>query len=328
MPAPTMSHPTTSHSIAPDARGVRRVEFRALGTTCVIQFIQADEQEALRFLADALTWLEVFEKRFSRYIPQSDISVINAAAGKEWVKVDQDMDYMLDLAGELHDMSGGIIDPCMLPLLKVWDWKAAHARLPEAEEVEAARLLTGWGQVERKPGSIFLPRVGMGLDFGGFGKEFAVDHLVRIARDRGIRDALIDLGQDVFAMGGNGKHSFWHVGIQDGRSPGNQIGGLAVSNHAVSSSGDHTRSFEHDGVRYGHILDPRTGWPVRNGMRLATALASSCLQAGVASTTAFVLGRKDGLSFATGAQDVEVCVQDDGGTEGTPGFIRHQVTEF
>jgi thiamine biosynthesis lipoprotein len=321
----TMNNPAGAISIKPNERGVRSVVFRALGSSCKINFIQPDEQAALKFLAEALSWLETFEKKYSRFNPKSEVSQINAAAGIEWVKVDHHMEHILDLINDLHRMSEGILDPTTLPLMKVWDWKTVHTEIPNKEVVDAALMLTGWKKVQRKPGAIFLPHKGMGIDFGGFGKEFAVDHLIRIAHQNGIADVLVDLGQDLFALGGNGLHPFWHVGIQDGRHKDKYLGGLAVSGFAVSSSGDYERRFEHDGVRYGHIIDPRTGWPVSNGMCSVTALAPSCLQAGVLSTTVFVLGREKGIAFATRAQDVEACIQDDRGTEKTPGFIDKQV---
>ncbi|MEI6653231.1 MAG: FAD:protein FMN transferase [Verrucomicrobiota bacterium] len=309
----------------PDARGVRRVEFRALGTACAIQFRHPDTQTALQFLADALGWLEGFEAKFSRFRADSLVSKVNAAAGREWVPVDAEMEQLLDLAADLHQLTDGILDPTLLPLLKVWDWKAVHSKLPDAAAVKTALALTGFAKVERQPGRVFLPLPGMGLDFGGFGKEFAVDQLVQLARQHGIQDALIDLGRDIFGMGGNGQHPFWHVGIEDGRQPGTCRGGLAVSNFAVAASGDSARRFEHKGVRYGHILDPRSGWPVANGMRAVTVLAPTCLQAGIYSTALFVLGLKDGLRFATCARDLDACLQADSGIETTRNFIRRQV---
>ena len=311
--------------IEPDARGIRRVDFRALGTACTIQYRHPDTRTSLQFLADALGWLERFEAKFSRFQPASMISQVNAAAGREWVRVDAEMEQLLDLAADLFNLSDGIVDATVLPLLKVWDWKTVHSKLPDPATVKAALALTGFTKLQRKPGQVFLPQPGMGLDFGGFGKEFAVDHLVHLARQHGIQDALIDLGRDIFGMGGNGLHPFWHVGLEDGRHPGTCWGGLAVSNFAVAASGDAARRFEHNGLRYGHILDPRSGWPVANGMRAVTVLAPTCLQAGIYSTALFVLGPKDGLRFATCARDLDACLQTDHGMETTRGFIRRQV---
>ena len=306
--------------LQPDPQGVRRLEFRALGTNCSVRFRLDDDRRALDFAARALGWLQDFEARYSRYRPDSMVSRINEEAGGDWIEVDAGMEQMLDLADEIYHRTDGILDPTMLPLLRVWDWKTVHLRLPEKAVVKQALALTGWRKVQRRSGAVRLPASGMGLDFGGFGKEFAVDQIARIARGAGITDALIDLGRDVFAMGGNGRHPFWHVGIEDGCRPGQCWGGLALSGQAVSSSGDYARHFTHDGVRYGHILDPRTGWPVANGMRAVTVVGPTCLEAGIHSTAVFVLGVRDGLHLASLSRGVEVCAQTETGIEGTRCF--------
>jgi FAD:protein FMN transferase len=308
--------------LAADENGVRNLEFKALGTNCSIKFRLADERNALNFAADALRWISRFEAKFSRFQENSIISKINRSAGKEWVDLDAESEHMLELADDLHQRTNGILDPTMLPLLRIWDWKTVHEKLPDVSDVKAALALTGWSKVQRRPGQVYLPQIGMGLDLGGFGKEYAVDYLARMARQSGINDALVDLGRDIFAMGGNGRHPFWHIGIEDGTKPGNCWGGLAVSDHAVSASGDYARNFIHNGRRYGHILDPRTGWPVTNGMRAVTVVAPSCLEAGAYSTAAFVLGSREGIHLASLARGVEVCAQSESGIDGTSGFGR------
>jgi thiamine biosynthesis lipoprotein len=306
--------------LQPDPQGVRRLEFRALGTNCSVKFRLEDDRTALQFAAQALEWLEQFEAKFSRYRAASLVSRINDAAGGDWIETDAEMEQMLTLADNLHQRTEGILDPTLLPLLRVWDWKTVHLKLPAKSEVKAALALTGWDKVQRRPGGVRLPERGMGLDFGGFGKEYAVDQLARMAHAHGIADALIDLGRDIFAMGGNGRRPFWHVGIEDGCHPGQCWGGLAISGQAVSSSGDYARHFTHDGVRYGHILDPRSGWPVANGMRAVTVVGPTCLEAGIFSTTVFVLGARDGLRLASLARGVEVCAQSETGIEGSRAF--------
>ncbi len=320
-----MSKPVSQISIDPDARGVRSVAFRALGTNCAIQFRLADPKQALQFVAEALGWLGAFEAKFSRFKPDSLVSRINQAAGKEWVPVDAEMETMLDLADAMHRLTNGVLDAAMLPLIQVWDWKVVHERLPDEAEIRKAMSLSQWGDVQRKRGKVFLTHAGMGLDFGGFGKEYAVDQVIVIAKKHGITDALVDLGRDIFAIGGNGVHPFWHVGIQDGIQTEKCVGGLAVSGFAVCASGDYARRFEHQGVRYGHILDRRTGWPVRHGLRAVTVLAPSCLMAGVYSTAVFVMGLSEGLRFADNAPGVEACLQDDRGVHVTREFRRFQV---
>jgi thiamine biosynthesis lipoprotein len=321
---------TTQNSKAvlpPDAHGMRHLKFRALGTECLIKFRQADDRSALQFAAKALEWLGAFEAKFSRFLPDSIVSRINDAAGRSWVKTDPETDQLLDIAEELFTRTEGILDATMLPLLKVWNWKEAHEKLPAESSVAQALDLTGWDKVLRRPGEIFLPQEGMGLDFGGFGKELAVDALVKLAKVCGLKDAMVDLGRDVYAMGGNGVHPFWHIGIEKGEQPGACWGGLAVSDRAVSSSGNYARKFTHNGVHYGHILDPRTGWPVSNGMLAVTVVGRTCLEAGIYSTAVFVLGTEKGLRLASRTLDLDVCTQSEQGIDGTKNFGQWLVQE-
>lgn len=305
-----------------DERNLHFLQFKAFDTQCTVKFRLSDEREAAEFSSEVLSWITAFEEKFSRSRPDSIVSRVNAAAGLAWIPVDAEMDRMLDIADDFHQRTQGILDPTLRPLLRVWDWKSIHLALPEVSEIKEALALTGWDMVERRPGAVRLPKAGMGLDFGYFDKEYAVDQLARIANRRGISNALIDFGRDVFALGENGMHPFWHVGIEDGARPGQCRGGLAVSDVGVSTSGDFARYFKHEGVRYGHILDPRTGWPVRNGMRAVTVVAPSCLLAGMYSTAAYILGRNEGLDLVSTARDVEVSVQSKTGIEGSPNFER------
>jgi predicted ABC-type sugar transport system permease subunit len=110
---------------------------------------------------------------------------------------------MLDLADAMHRLTEGVLDAATLPLTKVWDWKIVHERLPSDDEIAKAMSLSNWNDVHRKPGKVFLTREGMGLDFGGFGKEYAVDQVIAIAKKHGVQDILVDLGRDIFAIGGN-----------------------------------------------------------------------------------------------------------------------------
>ncbi len=315
-----MSAAVPPHPLPPDSSGVRCLEFRALGTDCRIKFREPDPRRALQFAAAALDWTSRFEAKFSRFRPDSVIARINEAAGRSWVDIDSETEQLLDIADGMFRLTSGILDSTLLPLAKVWDWKVVPAALPDAHRVDQALRLTGWDKVQRRPGGVFLPEVGMGLDFGGFGKELAVDAIARLAANAHISDFLVDLGRDVFASGGNGLLPCWHIGIEDGTAPGTCWGQLALSGRAVSSSGNYARKFSHEGVNYGHILDPRTGWPVRHDMEAVTVVADTCLEAGIYSTAVFVLGTQQGLALAARAKGVAVCAQSHHGITGSRGF--------
>ena len=322
-----MSAPDLSKFLNPNPQGVRELEFRALGTECRIKIRLKSERNALQFAADSLEWIKNFEEKYSRYLETSLISKINNCAGHSWVEIDDDAQRLPHVADEVFRKSKGILDATMLPLAKVWDWKKIHKELPNEQEIHEALRLTGWDKVERREGAIFLPEKGMGLDFGGFGKELAVDALIEISRRHNIKDVLIDLGRDVYAKGGNGKHKFWHIGIEDGKNPDNCLASLAIRDRAVSSSGSYARHFMHENKRYGHIIDPRSGWPTSNGVNSVTIIAKNCLEAGIYSTVCYILGLSEGLNFASNFPEVDVCIQSDQGIEGNPQFEKWLVKE-
>ncbi len=271
---------------------LRRLAFPALGTQCEVQYVApGGDGQAGAFERAAVGWVQAFEAKYSRFRPESLLSRINAAAGREWVGVDAETEGMFKLCDTIQFMTQGILDPTALPLIRLWDWKAQPASIPKGESIAAAQRLVGWAKVQRQPGRVFLPEAGMALDFGGFGKEFAVDIVADIAGDHGIADALIDFGRDIRAVGAPPGRPAWHIGLEDPQSPGAPWASISFSgSRGIASSGDTVRSFVIDGRRFGHIIDPRTGWPVANGCTQATVIAGTCLHAGVLSTTAFVLG--------------------------------------
>jgi thiamine biosynthesis lipoprotein len=261
---------------------LRKLSFPALGTLCEVQYAApGGEAQAAGFERAAVDWVSAFEAKYSRFRADSLVSRINAAAGREWVEVDAEMEGLLKLCDTLFFMTQGVLDPTALPLIRLWDYKAEHPRVPSPEEIAAAQALVGWKKVQRSPGKIFLPQAGMALDFGGFGKEYAVDLTAQIATQHGITSALVDFGHDLRAVGSPPDRPAWHIGLEDPQKPGASSGSMAIVGKGVASSGDYIRAFVVGGKRYGHIIDPRTGWPVANGCAQATVVAASCLQAGV-----------------------------------------------
>lgn len=319
-----------SHSVAaPTATGLplRKLTFPALGTTCEVQYAApGGEAQAQAFERSAVAWVNAFEAKYSRFRPDSLVSRINAAAGREWVPVDAEMETLLELCDTLHFMTQGILDPTALPLIQLWNYKAAQPRVPSTEEIAAARARVGWKKVQRAAGKIFLPEPGMALDFGGFGKEYAVDFVGQLALDHGLPCALVDFGHDLRALGAPPGRPAWHIGLEDPKAPGTSAGSVALVGRGIASSGDYIRGFILEGKRYGHIIDPRTGRPVANGCMQATVIATSCLQAGVLSTTAFVLGVPNGIEFIQSCPGAEGLIVTDRARAQTRGFFHYAVT--
>jgi FAD:protein FMN transferase len=278
-------------------KGLFKLRFTAMGCPCEIQFRSLDPKQADEFKEAAVQWVKVFEHTYTRYKEDSLISKINKASGNEWIEIDSEAEALFDLCGQFHFITQGLFDPTSLPVMKLWDYKAETPRIPDREEIEAAKALVGWEHVEREPGKIRLAKPGMGLDLGGIGKEYAVDRVSLIARDFGITDVLINFGGDIAALGNPPNYTHWHVGIEDPGKPGTCWGSLALTDLCVASSGDYRRFFEIDGKRYGHIVDHRKGYPIANKVRHTSVVARTCTEAGILATAVCLLGEVEGLEL-------------------------------
>ena len=300
--------------------GYHKLSFQAMNTRCQVNFRAQDPTRARDCQNEVLRWVASFEARYSRFLPDSLISRINAAAGREWVEVDPETDALFNLCQEMIFFTRGVFDPTSLPLIRLWNWKANPPVVPEAAAIRAAQEKVGWRKLQRRPGAIFLPQVGMCLDLGGIGKEYAVDRVLTLVLERGYPDVLVDFGQDVRVHGQPPEKGAWHIGLEDPRNPGHCWTGMAVTNHAVATSGDYLRNYVVQGRRYGHILDPRTGYPVNNGCLSVSVVAPHCTFAGILSTTVFVLGPQEGMQLMSLCPGVEGVIT----TETT----RHQTRGF
>jgi thiamine biosynthesis lipoprotein len=313
----------TSSAIGRTGESFHQLTFTAMSTACTVKFRTANSNLARQLHDEILEWVAQFEAKYSRFIPDSLISRINAAAGDHWVEVDAETDAIFNLCQEMIFFTKGVFDPTSLPLIRLWNWKANPPAIPTEETISAARGIVGWRKIQRRKGGIFLPHKGMCLDLGGIGKEYAVDRVLTLCIHRGITNVLVDFGQDVRAHGQPADKPAWHIGLDDAKNPGNCWTGVAVNNHAVATSGDYLRHFTADGRRFGHIIDPRTGWPVNNKVMAVSVIAPSCTLAGIISTSAFILGPQDGIQMMHMCPNVEGAITTESGRLQSKGFHKY-----
>jgi thiamine biosynthesis lipoprotein len=284
------------------------LSFRAMGTDCQIQFGAPSSGRARQFQTQALRWLAEFEARYSRFLPDSLISRINAGAGGDWIPVDAETEGLFQLSDWYHWLTRGLFDPTTLPLLRLWDYHQQPFVPPTPEQIEDARARIGWRRVERQAGAVRLPEAGMALDLGGIGKEYAVDRVLEMARAAGLSDLLVDFGHDLRVSGEPPEKGPWRIGLEDPADPNRCWGGVGVNDRAVCSSGDYFRKVSYGGRVFGHILDPRTGQPVDNACRSVTVIAPTCTDAGILCTAAFILGPEEGLALIDAHHHAEGCL--------------------
>jgi thiamine biosynthesis lipoprotein len=213
-------------------------------------------------------------------------------------------------------------------LLALWDYHNPAARLPEPGAVKAALETVGWSKVIHKEHTLMLSEPGMGIDVGGIGKEYAVDCVLQMGVARGFPSVHVNFGNDLRVAGLAPQGGPWLVGLEDPRKPGECWGGVAVTRQAVTTSGDYLRYFSAGGRRFGHILDPRTGWPVSNGCQSVTVVAPTCTEAGILSTTAFIMGQEEGYRFIGGWPQAEGCLWQGDKRLQTEGFGNYVYTSM
>jgi FAD:protein FMN transferase len=271
---------------------LHHVSFKGMGSPCEVRLYGDDEAETQAILAAAQGEVLRLEAKYSRYREASLATRINRSAGNPaGVEVDAETARLLDYAESCWRQSEGGFDATSGILRRAWRFEAG--RVPAQAEIAALLPLVGWEKLRWRAPQLVLPRAGMELDFGGFVKEYAADRVAELCRRRGARHGLVDLGGDLAIVGPHPDGKPWRVGIRDPRAPHRALGSLPVGWGGVATSGDYERGMTVAGVRYGHILDPRTGWPVR-GLAAVTVVAPHCLVAGTLTTMALLRGAAGG----------------------------------
>jgi len=271
---------------------LHRHAFRAMASHCEVVLAGVVSEDAASALA-ALAEAEVrrIEHKYSRYREDSLLSQINAHNGP--VVCDEETLALLDKALLLHANSSGLFDITSGVLRRAWDFKAA--RVPDSSTVQALLPLIDMAGVVRVQDRVTLQTPGMELDFGGFGKEYAADRAAEVLAAAGVLHGYVNLAGDLRVLGPRLDGTPWSIGIRHPRDSDKLLATIPITAGALATSGDYERYFEQDGVRYCHILNPRTGYPA-TWWQSISVIAPTALIAGAFTTIAMLL-EEEGLAF-------------------------------
>ncbi|MCA2999188.1 MAG: FAD:protein FMN transferase [Rhodocyclaceae bacterium] len=277
-----------------------RFPFRAMACENTIELFAPTFEYAESVANIAIDEVRRIEQKYSRYREDSVLTGINQASrhatSAAWTEIDAETSQLLDFADSCFQQSSGLFDITTGVLRRVWDFKSGQ--LPSQQAIEELLPLVGWRHVKRRLNAIQLTRSGMEIDFGGFGKEYAADRAAAVLLASGVAHGFVDLGGDVVVTGPQFSGAPWTLGIRHPRQPGTVLATVEIASGAVATSGDYERFMEIDGVRYCHILDPRSGQPTI-GLQSVTVFAPSCLVAGAITTIAMLKGSHGGGWLAT-----------------------------
>ncbi len=245
--------------------------------------------------------LQSLEQQFSRYRADSWLAQVNAAAGTGQAISQTPMSLAwVRYADQAYWQSDGLFDATAGVLRLAWDFK--RGLLPTQQQIDAILPLIGWSQVQWNEREIYLPLKGMQLDFGGFGKEYAADYAAAQCRALGIAHGLVDFGGDLAVIGRHPDEQPWKVGLRDPWQANRALCQLTLSAGGLATSGLYERCIRTATKCYGHILHPRTGWPVDATWASVSVLAPQCLVAGTLSTVSLLQSAVEARQWLDQAQ--------------------------
>lgn len=267
-----------------------------------------DSEKLPSILDQAFDEVDRIDRLMSHYKADSPLSRINRDAAASPVAVEPELyDFIAEAIRHSRD-SDGAFDITVGPLMKVWGFFRGEGRFPSDRDVEAVRPLIGWQHVIMDPGqrTIRFDRPGMELDLGGIAKGYAVDRVVKILRAAHVSAALISAGgSTIYGLGAPPNRTAWTVSIQDPVDSAKVARDVALRDRALSVAGSSEKSFEVDGVRYSHIMDPRTGRPVQ-GVLTVAVIARTGTEGDALDDALFVLGPVRSRKYLKRLDDVEM----------------------
>jgi thiamine biosynthesis lipoprotein len=288
--------------------------FYAMASECTAYLCGETAAKLEQLAATAENEVRRIEARYSRYRGDSELTRINKlAANGGSIDIDPETAGLIGYAKACFAKSDGAFDITSGLLRKVWNFSAA--RVPDQASIDAVLPFIGLDKIALSSGRLHFGKVGMELDFGGLGKEYAADRAAEVCIGLGARYGFIDLGGDIRVIGSQPDGCPWRIGIRHPRDADKVVAEIKLSQGALATSGDYERFFEVDSRRYCHILDPRTGWPA-HGLASVTVIADRCLVAGSLSTAAMLKG-KDAATWLQGLGVRHIVIDENGKYCGT-----------
>ncbi len=265
--------------------------FSAMGSPCELQIYAENEFIAEKIAQQIIADVHRLERKYSRYRADSFLSEINevAALGGS-ITVDAETAGLLNYAQTCYELSDGLFDITSGILRKAWHFDSPA--LPDEKIIQSLLAKIGWGKLRWENSILTFSQAEMEIDFGGIVKEYAADRAATLCLNAGISNGIVNLGGDIKIIGAHPDGKPWRVGIQHPRDKTKVWKTVKLKTGALASSGDYERCIVIDGVRYGHILNPKTGYPVRH-LAAVSVVADLCVVAGSAATIA-MLKEKDG----------------------------------
>lgn len=283
-----------------------------MGSRFDITIVAKDEVTADSYIDMAIEEITRIEALISSWIPGSQTSDINLNAGIKPVKVDQELIDLIERCITVSKITDGAFDITYASIDKVWRYDGSMTQIPSKEAIQNSVAKIGYENIvlDKKSQTVFLKQKGMRIGFGAIGKGFAADKARSLLKSQGVPSGIINASGDLTSWGKQPDGTDWMVGITNPLNKDNIFSWFPVVNAAVATSGNYEKYVTFKGVKYSHIIDPRTGYP-STGILSVTIFAPSAELCDALATSVFITGTETGLNTINQIKGVECIIIDD-----------------
>ncbi|MGB3366300.1 MAG: FAD:protein FMN transferase [Acidaminobacteraceae bacterium] len=274
-----------------------------IGTVVSITLYDTEDES---IMDGAFEILNEIDNEFSLSIESSTLNKINQNASIAPVEINDDITQVIESSLYYSELSDGLFDISIEPLVSLWGIGSENARVPSQDEINSALIKINYNNIVLDKNTVFFDSESTKLDFGAIAKGFAADKIVNYLKDNGINRAIISLGGNVYALGTKSEDSTWRIGIQNpNEDRGDIIGSLSVSDKSVVTSGLYERYFEENGIRYHHILNTSDGYPIDNELLGVSIISDRSIDGDALSTITFILGVDEGMKLIESLDQID-----------------------
>lgn len=260
--------------------------------------------QVVKTVDQAFDLMKEIEEKTSIHIDSSEVAHIVRNAGRSEVKVSEETVWLLKESSKISEQTNGIFDITIGLIKELWGFDRVPYQIPDAGEIQKLLAHVHYQDVIIKNNTVMLRSFPMCIDLGGIAKGYIIDRAVRFLEEKGMQSGIVDAGGDLRIWGSHPYREKWKIGIKHPRKPNELIGVLRTDAISVATSGDYERFFIKDGMRYHHLLDPRTGYPA-SGCISVTIVTESAVLADAYATAVFVLGPDEGIRFIEDKPEIE-----------------------
>jgi len=262
-----------------------------MGTWASLTLVTSDSAGVADLAYQTLKVFHRIDSLMSNWTDKSEVARINREAAPNEIRIHPEVADVLRVADQVARESDGAFDITVEPLVRLWGFIGGPPRVPQQAEIDAALERTGPDKLRfnADAGTVHFIRDGVGIDLGGIAKGYGVDKAAEVLRAARATSALLDLSGNMVAIGNSARGAGWTVGIRDPSGTHPYLARIRLRDEAIATSGDYEQFVDDDGKRYGHILDPRTGWSA-HGLKSVTVVAGQATVADAWATALFVLG--------------------------------------